>query len=146
MWRKCCHAIRARHYVLPLGMLVMLITQTGCPPDRIYVRTRTVGLPHAVQIEPVIVEHMKDLSTYNSQFGEYWHRFETTHYTLKLTDGQEMDVFVGDSPYVVIRNPVNNERIRLGLWSKWSDPSWRWPARPAPATKLAMPTTQEVVP
>jgi len=144
MWRKCWHAIRRCRCVLPLGLLVMLITQAGCPPDPIHLRTRTVELPYPVQIEPVIVEHMEDRATYNSQFDEYWHRFETTHYTLRLTDGREMNVFVGDSPYVVIRNPANNERIHLGLWSKWSDPTWSRPPPPTPTTRPAMPTTQGV--
>lgn len=141
MWLKCCHAIRARHCALPL---VLLITQAGCPPDPIHLRTRTVELPYPVQIEPVIIEHMEDRATYNSRFDEYWHRFETSHYTLKLTDGREMNVFVGDSPYVVIQNPANNERIPLGLWSKWSNPTWGWPPRPTPTTRPVMPTTQGV--
>lgn len=146
MWRKCCHAIRPRHCFLLLGMLVILITQTGCPPDPIHLRTRTVELPCPVQIEPVIVEHMEDHVTYNSQFDQYWHRFETTHYTLKIIDGRQMDVFVGDNPYVIIRNPATGERISLGLWSTWSasKPSYRYlPPRFSPPITPVAPTTQE---
>jgi len=146
MWRKCCHAIRTRHGVLLLGMLVMVITQAGCPPDPIHIRTRTVELPYPVQIEPVIVEHMEDRVTYNSQFDEYWHRFETTYYTLKLTDGREMDLFVrGDNPYVQIRNPANNERIRLGLWSRWSAPKPYYHRPPLSPIGPVAPTTQGVM-
>jgi len=144
MWQTRCKNTSLRQFFLPAVMLTILFTMTGCPPDPVHLRTRAIDLPCPVQIEPVIVEHMNDHSTYNSQFGEYWHRFETTHYTLKTIDGQEMNVFVGDSPYVVIRNPVNNERTRLGLWSKWSDPTWSWPPPPMPATRPAIPTTQGV--
>ncbi len=99
-------------------MLVILITQTGCSRLPVALRTRTIELPSPVQIEPVIVEHMEDHSTYKSRFREYRHRFEATHYTLKTIDGRKMNVFVGDSPYVSLRNPANSEHVLLGVWAK----------------------------
>lgn len=144
MWRKCCF-IQTRNYFLLPAMLAILITQAGCPPAPVYLRTRTIELPAPVRIEPVIVEHMEEHVTYNSRYRTYRHSFKTTHYTLKISDGREMNVFVGDSPYVVIRNPANNERIPLGVWSRWSDPNMvlRLPPQ-RPATRPATPTTQGV--
>jgi hypothetical protein len=146
MWCKCRHAIPTRHYVLPLVAIALLLTQAGCPPLRPDIRTRNAEFPQPVQIEPVIVEHMEDHVTYSSQFREYWHRFETTFYTLKLADGREMDVFArGEDPHVVIRNPANDERISIGQGAKWSEPKCANPPY-RPPQEQAAPTTQGVRP
>ena len=145
MWSKHSHPVRTRHGLLLVGMLTLVVTQTHCTPDPLSLRTLSVDLPAPVVIEPVIVEHMHDHVTYNRQFRSDEHRFEPTHYTLKLADGREMNVFVNrDDPFVEIRDPATGRETTLGLWSRWSEPTTAWPPPPAPATRPAMPTSQAV--
>jgi hypothetical protein len=141
--RKGCLTARTRYYVLPLVILVVLTTQTGCPPSPQARRTKTIELPQPIEIEPVIVEHLGEHVTYDSRSREYQYRFEPTQYTLKAADGREMDVFISDNPYVVIRSPATGGRNTLGWWAAWGEPEVRYyPYERPPAT----PTTQGVTP
>jgi hypothetical protein len=147
--RKCCLVARTRCGVLLLAMLGALTTQTGCPPSPQARRTRTIELPQPVEIEPVIVEHMGEHVTYDSRSRENQYRYEPTHYTLKAADGREMDVFISDNPYVVIRSPATGGRNTLGWWASWSKPEvnyYPYERPPAPPTRPATPTTPGVTP
>ncbi len=147
MWPERCRAILKNHCSLPLLMLAMLVTQAGCPPNPIYVRTRTIDLPQPMQFQPVIVEHMEHHATYESRFAQYSHRFEATRYTLKSTDGLEMDVYVGrDNPYVVVRNPAKGEQSYLGLWSSWSKPGMEFRHPPWAATRPSSTSSGPTIP
>lgn len=128
-----------------LAATACLATQLGCPPNRQFMRTRTIELSEPLVLEPVIVEHLQERIEHNSQFREARHRFSATRYTLKTTDGRKIEIIVGDAPVVVVRDPADGRSGAVRYAPPWSDPQIARFGVWIHATELP-PTTQEVRP
>ena len=128
-----------------LAATACLGTQLGCPPNQHFMRTRTIELSEPLMLEPVIVEHLQERVEHNSQFREARHRFSTTRYTLKTTDGREIEIIVGDNPVVVVRDPADGRSSAVRHAPPWSDPQIARFGDWIQATELP-PATQEIQP
>jgi len=126
MWARCWGFVRRNHYIIPVLGLLTLATQIGCPPDPGWRRTKTIPLPEAVQIEPVIIEHVTVLRTQDSWSGKESTRFDTPSYTLTTTDGRQIELRVRNE-HPVVRELYGKER-EFGWSAEWSQPEpldWR---------------------